>query len=88
MRNNFIKAFTLVTSYLFLFSFAVIAGNKEITVEWIYSEEGQQITALPSFEWLNDGTLLLFDTGIPEAERTIERLNPRTGIRTPALDRT
>ena len=87
MRNNFIKAFTLITSYLFLFSFAVIAGNKEITVEWIYSEEGQQITSLPNFEWLNDGTLLLFDTGIPEAERTIERLDPRTGIRTPALDR-
>jgi dipeptidyl-peptidase-4 len=71
---------------MLLFSSALRAGIEKITVEWIYSEEGQQVTALPQYYWLNDGTLLLYDTGIPESERTLEKLDPRTRNRIAIID--
>jgi dipeptidyl-peptidase-4 len=88
MRNFCKRALTLSVSLLLIFSFCFSEGKDEITVEWIYSEEGQQATALPQFFWLNDGTLLLYDTGIPEEKRTIEKLDPKTGSRVTAYDQT
>jgi len=63
------------------------AQQQKLTVEWIYSDEGDNATKLPQFAWTTGGDVLLFDGRKPEAERTIERLNPATGQRRPALDR-
>lgn len=88
MRNHSIKIFTLTLCVLFSFSFALVQGKEEITVEWIYSDEGRAVTELPRTIWLSDGTVLLYDTGKPEGERPFEKLDPRTGRRVPVLDRT
>ncbi len=56
-------------------------GKEEMTVEWIYGPEGLRAAALPYVQWLEDNTLLVYDVGRPEAERLVERLDPKTGRR-------
>ncbi len=70
-----------------LVAMPVRAQQQKLTVEWIYSDEGDNATRLPQFAWTTGGDVLLFDVRKPEAERNIERLNPATGQRRPALDR-
>ncbi len=41
----------------------------------------------PEVAWVDDGTILLYDRRRPAAERTIERFDPATGARSPAVDR-
>jgi dipeptidyl-peptidase-4 len=86
MRNSKKRLFTLSLSLILLFSFVAGAEKEEMSIKWIYSEEGQQATSLPQFFWLDDGTVLLYDTGIPETERTLEKLDPRTGNRVAAVN--
>jgi dipeptidyl-peptidase-4 len=59
---------------------------QELTVEWVFGDEGRRIAEIPSFTWCTDGTVLIYDDRRPEAERTFERLDPATGERRPALD--
>jgi len=87
MRNHCTKVFALSLRILFAVSCAFAQEKEEITVEWIYSDEGQEITALPRFLWLTDGTVLLYATGKPVEERSFEKLDPRTGRRESVLDR-
>jgi dipeptidyl-peptidase 4 len=56
------------------------------TPEWALSEDAKALTKLPRTLWLKDGTLLLEDLRKPEKERFLERLDPATGLRKPALD--
>src|SRR5215212_3826314 len=60
--------------------------RKEISVDWIYSKEAAEVSALPSYSWLSDGTAILYDIRQPVGKRTFERLNPQTGQRVPLLD--
>jgi dipeptidyl-peptidase-4 len=66
---------------------AIAQGQQRLTVEWIYSDEGENATKLPQFAWTTGGDLLLFDGRRPEGERTIERLAAGTRERRPAVDR-
>ena len=59
----------------------------DITVDWIYSDEGAEPAKLPRFVWTESGKAILYDTRKPEEERTLEWLDPDTGARTPAIDR-
>ncbi len=62
-------------------------AQEKLTVEWMYSSERREVTALPSFTWLSDGNLLLFDLAKPDSLRTFEKYNPKTGERVVLLDR-
>src|SRR5205085_5283101 len=57
-----------------------------LTVEWIFSDEGRRVASLPTYVWLSDGKLMLYDGRQPPSQRTFERLDPVTGVRRPALD--
>jgi dipeptidyl-peptidase-4 len=59
-----------------------------LTTPWIYSDEGSHIADVPDVTWLQDGSALLYDTRVREAERTFERLDRATGARHPALNMT
>ncbi|HSM85787.1 MAG TPA: S9 family peptidase [Candidatus Limnocylindrales bacterium] len=61
--------------------------QKPLTVEWMFSQDARGVAQVPRFEWLQDGTAIVEDTRVPEAQRTLERFNPATGERKPALDR-
>ncbi len=60
--------------------------KREITVEWIFSDAGEEPTRLPPFAWTSGGDLLLLDTRKPKDARTFERVTP-AGARAAALDR-
>ena len=62
------------------------AASGGITVGWIYSEEGNDAAAVPSFAWLSDGTAILHDHRRPAKERTLERFDPRTRKRMALVD--
>lgn len=88
MKNILIRGFLLILSFLIIshFLFSSPQENARITAEWIFSDECHHITDMPRFLWLSDGTAILYDTGIPEEDRTFERLNPRKGKRVTVLD--
>lgn len=57
-----------------------------LSVEWIYSDDGESVAKVPEHLWLDDGTLLLYDTRKPPEQRTFERMDPASGTRRPATD--
>jgi dipeptidyl-peptidase-4 len=77
-----------ILAFILVLSPYVLAQEKEeITVEWIYSNKSAEISSLPSFTWLDDGMVLLYDSRKPSKERTFEFLDPASGNRIPALDK-
>jgi len=70
---------------------AVLAAAQErpaISVDWVFSDAAAELTALPRTAWTADNQVLLLDPRVAKGERTLERLDPRTGRRSPAVDRT
>lgn len=65
---------------------ALVAQERQVTVEWIFSDEGENVAKLPATHWNSDGTLLLLDGRQSKAGRTIERVQPENGARTAALN--
>ncbi len=78
--------FAAVIIFMFLPGSVAAQEKTSITVEWIYSEAGKNVASLPSFFWLDDGKLVLFDRQKPKSERILELFDPETGSRTPLLD--
>lgn len=60
--------------------------NQEITVEWIYSDASEQVTAVPKSHWLQDNTAILYDLRQPKEQRTFETFDPRSGDRQQLVD--
>ena len=60
--------------------------KREIRVEWIYSDAGEEPTRLPPFAWTSAGDVLLLDTRQPKDVRTFERVTAAGGRKT-AVDR-
>lgn len=82
-KSTFLYALCLMTVAA---SMVLAQEKKEMTVEWVYSEDAANATALPAYFWLRDGTALVYDRRRPKQERSFERFNPQTGKREPALD--
>ncbi|MDZ7401658.1 MAG: S9 family peptidase [candidate division KSB1 bacterium] len=89
MQNLHIKSAVKATLlFSLLISYSIFCQESDrLTVEWIYGPERRQVTALPSFTWLSDETLVLLDNSQPESLRTFERFYPKSGQRIPMLDR-
>ncbi len=66
---------------------ALAQNSDELTIEWINSQESRKVAALPAIAWLEDGSLIIYDSSKPDSERTFEKLNPNTGKRISILDR-
>jgi len=66
--------------------FSLAQEKRNVTVEWIYSDESQETFALPGYKWLDNSTALYYDVRKPKEERTFEILDPRTGKRTVLLE--
>ncbi len=87
MRNRCFKiCFLIILTFLTPY-FAIPQEKEQLSVEWIYGKERREVTALPAFTWLKDGTLILFDNSKPDSVRTFEKLNPKTGKQTTVVDR-
>jgi dipeptidyl-peptidase-4 len=60
--------------------------RRAITLDWIFSDAGEEPLRLPPFAWTSDGDLLTLDTRKPKDARTLERVKA-TGERAAAVDR-
>jgi dipeptidyl-peptidase-4 len=59
---------------------------RKVTVDWIFSDDGESVGKSPSTLWTSDGTLLVLDERKAKVERTIERVRPETGARSAAVN--
>ena len=59
---------------------------EDLTLDWILDPDTSRVLSAPSTTWMADESLLLEDPAKPEAERNLERFDPRTLERKPALD--
>ncbi len=50
----------------------------KLTVEWIHSKEARQLSATPALHFAG-ANLMMYDRRLPEAERTIEIIDPKSG---------
>ncbi len=68
--------------------FAAVAGvaQERVTLDTLVDRGLADASSTPSYAWLADGTALLYDRRVPAAQRTLERLEPASGQRTPAVD--
>ncbi|MCU0645317.1 MAG: DPP IV N-terminal domain-containing protein, partial [bacterium] len=41
---------------------ALAQNSDELTIEWINSQESRKVTALPAIAWLEDGSLIIYDS--------------------------
>lgn len=82
------RAFLRVTTVALLLH--AVAGAapppRRVTLDTLVDRTVTDAISTPSYLWLADGTALLYDRRLPPAERTLERFDPATGQRTPAVD--
>jgi dipeptidyl-peptidase-4 len=86
-RLTLLAASSLGAAALFLAPAGPLRAQEKcaITVEWIFSDAGEEPLRVPAFAWTSGGEVLLLDSRKPKEARTFERLNP-TGARTTAVD--
>jgi dipeptidyl-peptidase-4 len=74
---------------LFILVLASTSGAQEERVEldWIFSEEGKTSTTVPRRAWLDNDTVLLYDSRIPKSDRTLETYSLRDNRRRNLVDR-
>lgn len=61
-------------------------AQERVTLDTLVDRTLAEATGTPTYHWLADGSALLYDRRIPAAQRTVERLEPSSGRRTPVLD--
>ena len=84
--RNFFSLLSIIIAVAACCLAAQPAQREPLTAEWIYGEQGSHIADVPMSVWLDDGTAMIYDTRIPEASRTMERFDPKTRQRRPALN--
>jgi dipeptidyl-peptidase-4 len=88
MRLRAVTLFLTSLVVVFFVAFSAVAQVQRppLTEEWIFGKEGSSVAEVPDFRWLADNSAILYDIRQPEAQRTLERLDPLTRERHPALD--
>jgi dipeptidyl-peptidase-4 len=71
---------------MLVLSSPVVAAGEELTIDWIFSDEGRTADSVPYRAWLDTGIAMLYDTYPPKAERTLESFDPVTGERQIVVD--
>ncbi|MGZ4815971.1 MAG: S9 family peptidase [Terriglobales bacterium] len=77
---------SVVIYFFLLYAIATFAQQASLTNEWIYSEQGSQVAAVPKVTWLDDGSAIIYNTRLPKVQRNFEKLVPSTGQRQPMLN--
>lgn len=88
MKQTSVRLLLIILCLISLhnFNFALAQKSDELSIEWIFGQESRQVTALPAIVWLEDGTLIFYDSSKPDSKRTFEKLYPKTGKRIAILD--
>ena len=87
---SFARLARITVSFIVLCSLSIprpAAQEKEkLSVEWINSPASSEVSATPTFQWLDDGRGVIYDRRKRPAERTLEILDPATDVRLPLVD--
>src|SRR5512142_2316449 len=89
LKEAYVRTFrsSVVTAVLMLLCFAAsFAQQQPLTLSWMYGKEGSAISRVPSHEWLDDNTALLYDTRPSATLQTFERFDPAHAKLTPVVD--
>jgi Dipeptidyl peptidase IV (DPP IV) N-terminal region len=86
LKRILILAVILSTIFSTPTSHAQTQPKTGLTLEWIFSDEGRRVASVPSYVWLSDGKLMLYDGRLPAPQRAFEILDPGSGARRDALD--
>ncbi len=65
---------------------ALAMAQERVSLDTLLDRGIADSTGTPGYTWLADGTAILYDRRVPAAQRTLERLDPASGQRTPLLD--
>ena len=57
-----------------------------LTVEWMHSPEAAAVASTPDYVWLDDNSLILYDSSTEARTRRFERVDPAQGTRTVLMD--
>ena len=66
----------IIASLILLNSCSDQEKKNEVTIEWLYSDEGKSIGSLYKTEWMDNNLLYLMDMRKPKEDRTILKINP------------
>ena len=77
-----------VFAVVLVFGAVGAVAQERVTLDTLVDRSLAEATGTPSYVWLADGTALLYDRRRPAEQRTLERLEPASGQRTPAVDPT
>ncbi len=86
MRSIPLVCATLVLPAVLSAAPAPAPAPTEITVDWLFSDDGEAMGRPSEAVWTADGGILLLDLAPPAADRTLERFDPVTLKRTRAVD--
>ena len=86
MKKSFLLYLVIYFLFINLSSLLFAQEKQKLTLEWIHSSKPREFTALPSYFWLNNGKLILFDSRKPVNERSFKVFDPRSGKTTDLLD--
>jgi dipeptidyl-peptidase 4 len=64
----------------------VTAAGERLTLEWVFSDEGKTAASVPEVAWLEKGGAVIYDRHPARAQRTLEALDPETGVRSQLVD--
>jgi dipeptidyl-peptidase 4 len=62
------------------------AQEERLSLEWLFSDDGKELRALPELAWLPSGQLVIYDQSRPEAERTLQVVDPANGRKRDLVD--
>jgi len=87
LMGKFSRLLAMIVSAALSCHAAGPAQREPLTAEWVYGGPGRHVADVPEYLWLGDGTAMLYDTRIPEDQRTLEKFDPTSGQRHPAFNR-
>ncbi len=61
--------------------------HQRLSLETMHDPTLYEAFSVPRVWWLEDNSAVMYDTRLPDSVRTLERLDPVTGKRTPFVDR-
>ncbi len=58
-------------------------ARKPMTVDWIYGADGLEAVGYPRIQWLEDNTIMIYDSTLPAKDRILQSMDPKTLKRKP-----
>src|SRR3989339_1822545 len=86
MRTRFSTGIFYLGLFLTTFGMVFAEEPTKVTLETMNDPSFGQAFSLPRTWWLDDNTAFIYDSRKPDSVRVLERFDPASGRRLPAID--